>query len=85
MQLEKPNAPSTSNAQDAPSFENTLYKLAQQARADIDKVDDPRGKVLLETTTEVLLGLVKAHRHFEQGSEKGMRPPESVKAQGSPS
>ncbi|MBS1704655.1 MAG: hypothetical protein JST40_02185 [Armatimonadetes bacterium] len=50
-----------------------LKGLAEHAREDMGKIDDLRGKVLLETTAEVLLGLAKAHDDFVAGEEEGMR------------
>jgi len=49
-----------------------LKDIAHHAREDIPKIGDPGGKVLLETTAEVLLGLAKAHDDFAEGSEAGM-------------
>ena len=42
-------------------------------RNHIEKMDDPRGQALFETSAEVLEGLVKAFEHYEQRSEEAGR------------
>ena len=50
-----------------------LSDLAEHARQDAEKVDDPKAQVLFETTAEVLQGLATAYQHYETGAEKAMR------------
>ncbi len=50
-----------------------LNEVANHAREDVGKVDDPRAKVLFETTAEALEGLMRACDHYEQGSEEAWR------------
>lgn len=50
-----------------------LDEAAKHAREDVDKVDDPRAQALFETTAEVLDGLVRSYRHFEERSEPAWR------------
>jgi len=46
-----------------------LNDVIHHARKDVDKVSDPKAQALLETTAEVLTGLVRAYEHAEQKSE----------------
>jgi len=50
-----------------------LKDVAEHARDDVDKVDDPRAQALFETTAEVVAGLERAVEHFEQRSESAWR------------
>jgi hypothetical protein len=43
-------------------------------RRDIDQVDEPQFKAMLETAAEVLGGLVTAFRHYEQKGEHAWKP-----------
>jgi hypothetical protein len=47
-----------------------LTEVITHARAEADKSNDPKAGALLETTAEVLQGLVSAYRHCETASEK---------------
>ena len=67
------NLPETDPRHHAMKIAKALKDLAEHAREDVKKVQDPRGKVLYETTAEVLLGLANAHDHFAKGSEASMR------------
>ena len=67
------NLPETDPRHHAMNISKALKDLAQHAREDVDKVQDPRGRVLYETTAEVLMGLANAHDHFAKGSEAAMR------------
>ena len=50
-----------------------LRDVAQHAREDVGKVNDPKAQALFETTAEVLLGLSTAYEHFEQRSEEAWK------------
>jgi molecular chaperone GrpE (heat shock protein) len=50
-----------------------LEGLIQHLREDVEKVEDHRAQALFETTAEVLEGLDRAYRHFEQKSEQAWR------------
>ena len=50
-----------------------LREVAQHARDDVAKVDDPKAQALFETTAEVLGGLERSFEHFEQRSEQAWR------------
>jgi len=50
-----------------------LSQIIQHAREDVMKIDDPRGRALLEVTAEVLEGLAKAFRDYEEKSEPAWR------------
>lgn len=46
-----------------------LTEVIEHARQDVNKINDPKGQALFETTAEVLLGLRKAYEDFEQRNE----------------
>ncbi|MEO8287957.1 MAG: hypothetical protein ABI670_16130 [Chloroflexota bacterium] len=48
----------------------TLDKLIEQIRDNIDQVQEPKAQALFETTAEVLIGLRKAYTDYQGGSEK---------------
>lgn len=50
-----------------------LQDVADHAREDVTKVNDPAARALFETTAEVLLGLRHAYEHYEQQSEPAWR------------
>ena len=50
-----------------------LDETIAHLREDIGKVDDPQFKAMFETAAEVLSGLVKAFRDYEQKNEKAWR------------
>jgi hypothetical protein len=62
------------NATDAKRNSSTMQQaltdLVDQARKDIDRVDDPQFKAILETTAEVLIGLRKTLEDYGEGREK---------------
>jgi hypothetical protein len=47
--------------------------LIDHLRSDIEKIDDPRAKAMFETSAEVLGGLQKAFRDYEQKNEPAWR------------
>jgi hypothetical protein len=47
----------------------SLRLLADHLREDVEKVADPKAQALFETSAEVLDGLIKAFRHYEDNSE----------------
>ena len=50
-----------------------LTDVAEHARGDVRKVEDPRAQALFETTAEVLGGLATAYEHYESESEPAWR------------
>ena len=46
-----------------------LKDLSKRARDEITRVQEPRAQALLETTAEVLDGLVVAYKDYAEGSE----------------
>ena len=50
--------------------QDRLDTLANQVRAEIANVREPKAQALLETTAEVLLGLKKAYADYAEGREK---------------
>jgi uncharacterized membrane-anchored protein YhcB (DUF1043 family) len=47
-------------------MQKVLKETMQHLPEDIDKVDEPQLKAMFETSAEVLGGLVKAFRDYEQ-------------------
>jgi uncharacterized membrane-anchored protein YhcB (DUF1043 family) len=54
-------------------MQNRLQETMQHLREDIEKVDEPQLKAMFETSAEVLGGLVKAFRDYEQKNESAWR------------
>jgi uncharacterized membrane-anchored protein YhcB (DUF1043 family) len=50
-----------------------LQEIRDHLREDIEKVDEPQLKAMFETSAEVLGGLIKAFRDYEQKNESGWR------------
>ncbi|MCZ7659887.1 MAG: hypothetical protein M5U07_19455 [Xanthobacteraceae bacterium] len=50
-----------------------LSDIKEHLRADIEKVDEPQLKAMFETSAEVLGGLEKAFRDYEQKNESAWR------------
>jgi hypothetical protein len=50
-----------------------LDETIEHLRADIDKVDEPQFKAMFETAAEVLGGLAKAFRDYEQKNESAWK------------
>jgi hypothetical protein len=55
------------------NIQRQLDELIQHARADIERVTEPRFQALLETTAEVLTGLKTAYRHYGEKHERAWR------------
>jgi hypothetical protein len=54
-------------------LKDMLTDVAQHAREDVGKVEDPQGRALFETTAEVCGALVTTLQHYEEGSEPAWR------------
>jgi hypothetical protein len=50
-----------------------LHEAGKYARSDIEKIQDVRARALFEVTAEVLGGLTKAFRDYEENSEPAWR------------
>jgi hypothetical protein len=50
-----------------------LRETAAHLREDVAKVQDPRAQALFETAAEVLVGLEKAFRDYEAGTERAWK------------
>jgi len=50
-----------------------FQELIDHLREDVDKVEEPQFKAMFETAAEVLAGLMKAFRDYEQKSESAWR------------
>jgi hypothetical protein len=55
------------------NMQQRFQELIDHLRQDIDKVDEPQFKAMFETAAEVLAGLSKAFRDYEQKSEPAWR------------
>ena len=54
-------------------MQKRLQEIKDHLRADIEKVDEPQLKAMFETAAEVLGGLSKAFRDYEQTNERAWR------------
>jgi Zn-dependent M32 family carboxypeptidase len=54
-------------------MQQRFQELIDHLREDVDKVEEPQFKAMFETAAEVLAGLVKAFRDYEQKSESAWR------------
>jgi uncharacterized membrane-anchored protein YhcB (DUF1043 family) len=54
-------------------MQRTLQDVVDHLRSDIEKVDEPQLKAMFETAAEVLNGLTKAFRDYEQKNEPAWR------------
>jgi hypothetical protein len=54
-------------------MQQRLKETVDHLRQDIEKVDEPQLKAMFETAAEVLNGLVKAFRDYEQKNEAAWR------------
>lgn len=54
-------------------MQKALQDIRNHLRDDIQKVDEPQLKAMFETSAEVLGGLEKAFRDYEQKNEKAWR------------
>jgi len=55
------------------NMQKRLADTVQHLRDDIGKVDEPQLKAMFETSAEVLNGLIKAFRDYEQKNESAWR------------
>jgi hypothetical protein len=54
-------------------MQRAMQELRDHLREDIEKVDEPQFKAMFETSAEVLGGLIKAFRDYEQKNESAWR------------
>lgn len=54
-------------------MQKALKDIRNHLREDIQKVDEPQLKAMFETSAEVLGGLEKAFKDYEQKNEKAWR------------
>ena len=54
-------------------MQRRLKETIDHLREDVEKVDEPQLKAMFETSAEVLGGLVKAFRDYEQKNEAAWR------------
>jgi uncharacterized membrane-anchored protein YhcB (DUF1043 family) len=54
-------------------MQKRLKEIMNHLREDIEKVDEPQLKAMFETSAEVLGGLIKAFRDYEQKNESAWR------------
>ena len=55
-------------------MQKRLQEDVDHLRADVGNVDEPQLKAMLETSAEVLSGLVKAFRDYEEKNEAAWGP-----------
>ena len=55
------------------NMQKSLQEFKEHLRQDIQKVDEPQLKAMFETAAEVLGGLEKAFRDYEQKNEAAWR------------
>jgi hypothetical protein len=54
-------------------MQQRFQELIDHLRSDVEKVDDPRFRAMFETSAEVIGGLAKAFRDYEQKNESAWR------------
>jgi Zn-dependent protease with chaperone function len=54
-------------------MQKALQDIQNHLREDIQKIDEPQLKAMFETSAEVLGGLEKAFKDYEQKNEKAWR------------
>ena len=54
-------------------MQKALQEIKDHLREDIEKVDEPQLKAMFETSAEVLDGLIKAFKDYEQKNEAAGR------------
>ncbi|MDA9423341.1 MULTISPECIES: hypothetical protein [Bradyrhizobium] len=54
-------------------MQKALQEIRNHLREDIQKVDEPQLRAMFETSAEVLSGLEKAFKDYEQKNEKAWR------------
>jgi hypothetical protein len=54
-------------------MQKALEQVRTHLREDIDKVDEPKLKAMFETSAEVIAGLEKAFKDYEQKNEAAWR------------
>ncbi|MCK1543539.1 hypothetical protein IVA87_15980 [Bradyrhizobium sp. 147] len=54
-------------------MQKALHDIRSHLREDIEKVDEPQLKAMFETSAEVLGGLEKAFKDYQQKNEKAWR------------
>ncbi|BCM18808.1 hypothetical protein [Mesorhizobium sp. J8] len=54
-------------------MQKAFQEIQNHLREDITKVDEPQLKAMFETSAEVLGGLIKAFRDYEQKNEAAWR------------
>ena len=55
------------------NLRSQMEELIDHLRKDVSMVDDPRAKAVFETSAEVLVGLTKALRDYDEGKEAAFK------------
>ncbi len=63
----------TTSRQQTTQIKDLLRSARDQARSTLPQLQDGKAQALLETTAEVLQGLMKAFEDYEQGTEDAWR------------
>jgi uncharacterized membrane-anchored protein YhcB (DUF1043 family) len=67
------SAPTLDPRHHTKKMQKALQDIKDHLREDIEKVDEPQLKAMFETSAEVLGGLIKAFRDYEQKNESAWR------------
>lgn len=54
-------------------LKDMLNEVADHAREDVGKIDEPKAQALFETMAEVCAGLARAVEHYEDQSEQAWK------------
>jgi hypothetical protein len=55
------------------NLRSEMQQLIDHLRRDIEMVDEPRAKAMFETSAEVLLGLMKTLRDYDEAKETAFK------------
>jgi hypothetical protein len=71
--VNKPAVPGSDPRHHSIMLRQMLHEAGKYAREDIEKIQDARARALFEVTAEVLGGLTKAFRDYEENAEPAWR------------
>jgi uncharacterized membrane-anchored protein YhcB (DUF1043 family) len=73
MEADMASAPDRDPRHHTQKMQTRLKEMMDHLRQDVEKVDEPQLKAMFETSAEVLGGLIKAFRDYEQKNESAWR------------
>ncbi len=71
MESEPANLAESDPRRHALALARACRELAEQAKDDVMKVEDPAARTMFETSAEILIGLAHAQENFVQGAPTG--------------